>query len=51
MKMKGGGIIEFFGNPAMWLVTGIIVAIIVAFVLFTFNPDTVINFFKGFAPK
>ncbi len=44
-------IIPFFGEPMMYFVIGLIIAIIVAVIVFGVKPDALTNLLGGFAPR
>lgn len=46
-----GNIISFFGDPVMFLIIGIVIAILVTFIIFGVKADVLLAFFKGFAPR
>jgi len=42
---------DFLANPVILLVVGLLIAMIVALIMFSTDPDFIINFFKGIASK
>lgn len=45
------GVMEFLASPVMFLVVGALIALLVAIIIFSIDPDALIGFMKGFAPK
>ncbi len=45
------GLINNLLNPFTIFIAGLVIAMLIALILFTINPDFFLDFFTGFAPK
>ena len=45
------GLLNYLLDPTTIFIAGLVVAMFIALILFTINPDYFMNFFRGFAPQ